>query len=83
MNLWLWAAAGVLLALAPCGVAVFRGALGDRLVALEMGGALVTIELLLLVEGFGRPTFFDIPLTLGMLSFGSGMVFARFVQRWL
>ncbi len=48
-----------------------------------MAGALVTIELLLLAEGFDRSSFFDLPLTLALLSFGSGMVFARFVQRWL
>ena len=83
MNLWLWAAVGVLLSLAPCGVVVFRGDVADRLVGLEMAGALVTVELLLLAEGFGRPSFFDLPLTLALLSFGSGMVFARFVQRWL
>ena len=83
MNLWLWAAAGVLLSLVPCGVACFRGGVGDRLVGLEMTGALVTVELLLLAEGFHRPSFFDLPLTLALLSFGGGMVFARFVQRWL
>jgi multisubunit Na+/H+ antiporter MnhF subunit len=44
---------------------------------------LVTIELLLLAEGFQHPSFFDLPLTLAFLSFGGGMVFARFVQRWL
>lgn len=83
MNAWLWAAAGVLLALVGCLVVCFRGPTGDRLVGLEMTGALVTIELLLLCEGFNRPSFYDLPLTLALLSFGSGMVFARFLQRWL
>ena len=83
MNAWLWAAAGILLALVPCGVVVFRGDLASRLVGLEMAGSLVTIELLLLAEGFARPSFFDLPLTLAVLGFGSGMVFARFLQRWL
>lgn len=83
MNMWLWSAAVILLTLIPCGFVCFRGELGERLVALEMAGALVTIELLLLAEGFGRASFFDLPLTLALLSFGSGMVFARFVQRWL
>ncbi len=83
MNLWLWAAAGMLLSLVPCGVVVYRGDLADRLVGQEMAGALVKIELLLLAEGFERSSFFDLPLTLALLSFGSGMVFARIVQRWL
>jgi multicomponent Na+:H+ antiporter subunit F len=83
MNLWLGAAAGILVCLIPCGIVCFRGDLSDRLVGLEMASALATIELLLLCEGFGRPSFFDLPLTLALLSFGGGMVFARFVQRWL
>ena len=83
MNAWLWAASGILLSLVPCGVVVFRAGLGDRLVALEMASTLVTIELLLLAQGFNRSSFFDLPLTLALLSFGGGMVFARFVQRWL
>ena len=57
MNIWLWAAAGILLSLAPCGFVVFRGELTGRLVALELTGTLVTIELLLLAEGFARPSF--------------------------
>jgi multisubunit Na+/H+ antiporter MnhF subunit len=34
-------------------------------------------------QGVERSSFFDIPLALTLLSFGGGMVFARFVQRWL
>jgi multicomponent Na+:H+ antiporter subunit F len=83
MNLWMWASCGVLLALVPCGAVCFRGGISDRLVGLEMTGTLVTILLLLLAEGFGRPSLFDLPLTLAILAFGSGMVFARFLQRWL
>jgi multicomponent Na+:H+ antiporter subunit F len=83
MNAWMWAAAGILVALIPCGIVCYRGKLEDRLIGLEMAGALVTIELLLLAEGYGRSSFFDIALTLAFLSFGGGMVFARFVQRWL
>ena len=83
MNMWLWAAAGVLICLVPCGWVVFRSGLADRLVGLELSSSLVTIELLLLAEGFGRPSFFDLPLTLAFLSFGAGMVFSRFLQRWL
>jgi multicomponent Na+:H+ antiporter subunit F len=83
MNLWLWTAAAVLVSLVFCGIVCFRGDLADRLVGLEMTGTLVTIELLLFAEGFHRPSFFDLPLATAFLSFGGGMVFARFVQRWL
>ncbi|MGH9688766.1 MAG: MrpF/PhaF family protein, partial [Candidatus Acidiferrales bacterium] len=55
----------------------------DRVVALEFGSCIVTLELVLLSEGFHRPSFYDLPLALALLSFGGGMVFARFLQRWL
>ena len=83
MNLWLWAALALMVSLVPCGIACFRATTNDRLVAMEMAGALVTLEMVLIVEGFGRPSFYDLPLTLAFLAFGSGMVFARFLQRWL
>lgn len=83
MNVWLWAALALLLSLVPCLIVSFRGDLADRLVGLELASVLVTIELLLLAQGFHHPSFYDLPLTLVLLSFGGGMVFARFVQRWL
>lgn len=83
MNGWLWAASVGLVAMVPALVACYRGTVVDRIASLGMAGLLATVELLLLVEGFNRPSFFDIPLTLAILSFGSGMVFVRFAQRWL
>lgn len=83
MNLFLIAAAGILVCLIPTGIVCFRGQLGDRLVGLEFASVLVVVELLLLAEGYHRASFYDLPLTLALLSFGGGMVFARFVQRWL
>jgi multisubunit Na+/H+ antiporter MnhF subunit len=83
MNYWLWAAFVLLLALVPCIYVCTFGALEDRLVALEFASSVVVIEMVLICEGFHRPSFFDLPLTLAFLSFGGGMVFARFLQRWL
>ena len=83
MNVWLWAATVMLLAFIPTGIACFRGAAEDRLVGLEYAGVLTTLELVLLTEGFHRGIYYDLPLTLAFLSFGGGMVFARFLQRWL
>ncbi|MGN6506557.1 MAG: monovalent cation/H+ antiporter complex subunit F [Tepidisphaeraceae bacterium] len=83
MNAWLWAADGLLLCLAPTGVVCFRGTLGDRLAGLQMGSTLVVLTLVLLAQGFDRSPFYDVPLTLVILSVGGGLVFARFAQRWL
>lgn len=83
MNYWLWSALALLLALPPCLYVCAVKPVSDRLVALEFASAIVTLELVLLAEGFHRPSFYDLPLTLALLSFGGGMVFARFLQRWL
>ena len=83
MNVWLWAATALLAALIPCGITVFRGAVEDRIVGLEFAGVICTLELVLLVQGFHRTPFYDVPLTLALLAFGSGLVFARYLQRWL
>ncbi|HEX3658375.1 MAG TPA: MrpF/PhaF family protein [Pirellulales bacterium] len=83
MNVWLWAALALLTALIPCVVTCLRGELVDRLIGLEMAGVIVTLELILLAQGFHRSFFYDLPLMLAFLSFGGGMAFARFVERWL
>jgi multicomponent Na+:H+ antiporter subunit F len=82
-NVWLWAAGALMIALIPCGITCFRGKPADRLVGLEMTGVVITLDMVLLTEGFHRTLFYDIPLTLALLAFGGGMVFARFLERWL
>lgn len=80
---WLWAATALLVCLVPCGITCFRGAAQDRLVGLEMAGVIISLDMLLFAQGFHRPSFYDLGLTLAVLSFGGGMVFARFLERWL
>jgi multicomponent Na+:H+ antiporter subunit F len=83
MNVWLWAALALLVAIVPCFIVCLRGELEDRLIGLEMAGAIVTLELVLLAQGYQHSYLYDLPLMLAFLSFGGGMVFARFVERWL
>ena len=83
MNVWLLGAAVLLFALVPCGIASFRGDTVERLVGLEMAGMIVTLLLVMLAEGIGQVNFYDLPLALALLSFGGGLVFARFLERWL
>lgn len=83
MNIWLWAAAGMLVALVPCGVAGFRGSAEDRLGAVQIAGVIVPLQMVLLAEGFAMPAYLDLPLALTVMSFGGGVVYARFLQRWL
>lgn len=55
----------------------------QRLVALEMAGTLDVMVLLLLAQGFDQPVFYDLALVLALLSFAGGLVFVRFLERWV
>jgi multicomponent Na+:H+ antiporter subunit F len=83
MNIWLAAAAGVSATLIPCAAMCLRGAPERRLVGLEMASVIVTIALVLFSVGFGRTIFMDLPLALALMSFGGGLVFARFLGKHL
>jgi len=77
-------AGGILVvALAPSGWACFSGGAVERVAALELSGVLVTLALLAISIGMGRPAFVDLALAAALLSFGGGLVFARFLERWL
>jgi multicomponent Na+:H+ antiporter subunit F len=83
MNMWLIAAAGVSATLIPCADMCLRGTPERRLVGLEMASLIVTIALVLFTIGFGRAPFMDLPLALALMSFGGGLVFARFLGKHL
>ena len=83
MNVWLIAGSAVSAALVPCAFMALRGSAERRLVGLQMCGLLVTLALAIFTVGFGRLPFIDLALTLGILSFGSGLVFARFLEKHL
>lgn len=83
MNVWLIAALVLLVGFVPCLVVLWRAPVADALVALNLGGTLATLEIALLAEGFGRPELFDLALVLALLSFAGGLVFARFLERWV
>jgi len=48
-----------------------------------MAGMIVTLLLVMLAEGMSRVNFYDLALALALLAFGGGLVFARFLERWL
>ncbi len=83
MSAWSLAATVLLLALVPCGIKSFRGTPMQRLVGLEMSSAVVTLLLLLLSQSAKMPSFYDLTLTLALLTFGGALVFARFLERGL
>ncbi len=83
MNAWWVAAALFALALIPCLAVGLRGPVGQRLVALEMAGTVESLLLLVLAEAMGRPAFMDLGLSMGLLTYGGGLVFARFLEQSL
>lgn len=83
MNGFVIAAIAMLLGVIPCGVVVCRGTVMEALVAYEFITAIVVMVLILLAEGFRRSGEFELPLLLAVLLFGSGLVFVRFLERWL
>ncbi len=80
---WFWAGAGITAALAPCALMCLRGGPERRLVGIEMAGMLITIAMILFTMAARRTVFMDLPLTLAIMSFGGGLVYARFLEKHL
>ncbi|HZP62747.1 MAG TPA: monovalent cation/H+ antiporter complex subunit F [Terriglobales bacterium] len=83
MNAWMVASVALLFALIPCGWLALTGSVQKRLVAVETAGVLCTLELMSLTMAFNRMPMMDLAVALALLSFGSGMVFAHFLARYL
>jgi multicomponent Na+:H+ antiporter subunit F len=60
-----------------------RGSSERRLVGLEMTSMIIIIAMVMLTVGFGRLPMIDMPLALAILSFGGGLVFTRFLGKYL
>lgn len=83
MSPFLIAAFAMLLALAlPTWVAV-RGALGQRLVALELCSVVTALVLVCLSLAFGQPSFLDVAVALVVLSLPGTLVLTVCLERWL
>jgi multisubunit Na+/H+ antiporter MnhF subunit len=55
----------------------------DGLVALELAGTLTVLVLLCFGEGFHRSFEFGVAIVAAVLAWAGGLVFARFLGRWL
>lgn len=83
MNLWLIAGGGVCLSLIPCAWMCLKGDAERRLVGLEMTSIVLILALVIFTVAFGRIPFVDIALAAAIMSFGGGLVFARFLEKHL
>lgn len=83
MNIWQMAALALVLIMIPSAAIIATAPKMDQLVALEFATTAGTLALMLIAEGIQRPSFFDIPLTLALLSYPASLLFAHFYERWL
>jgi multisubunit Na+/H+ antiporter MnhF subunit len=83
MNVFVLAAIGMLVATVPCLLVIWRGRVMEAVVAYQALGSITVLVLILLAEGFRRTGEFELPVLLAALILGSGLVFVRFLERWL
>jgi multicomponent Na+:H+ antiporter subunit F len=83
MNIWELAAEVMIFSLVPLAWTAMRGDPTHRLVSFFMTGVVVTLMMMLLTMSFNRMPMMDLAMTLALMSFGGGIVFARFVERHL
>ena len=82
-SYYLIAAATLVVQIGPLVVFSVKAEPQDGLVALNVGGDIATLVLLLLAAGTGRPPFFELAIVSAVLSFAGGLAYARFLERWL
>jgi multicomponent Na+:H+ antiporter subunit F len=80
---WLIAGAVLLASAVPLLWVCLKRSIFEALVALELAGTITTLLLLVIAEGTHRQPFFDLALVSALLSFGGGLAFARFLERWV
>jgi multicomponent Na+:H+ antiporter subunit F len=83
MNAFTVAALALLAGWLPLGWVVLRQRAIDGAVALELVGTVAVLVLLCLAEGFHRSFEYGLAVVAAVLSWLSGLVFARFLGRWL
>ncbi len=81
--MWTITAIALLVCMLGPFVRCIRGDAVSRLVGLQAGGSLCAVILLVLSQAYHRMPFVDLALTVAFLALGAGLVFARFLERWL
>lgn len=83
MNAFAWAAFALVAGYIPLlWIAVRRRPI-DGLLALEMGGILLVLVLLCLAEAFHRSFEYGVAIVAAVMTWIGGLVFARFLGRWV
>ena len=83
MNAFLVAATALLCAYVPLGWVAARRRPIDGLLAVQLTGTIGTVVLLCFAEGFHRSFVDTVAIMSALVSWMGGMVFARFLGRWM
>lgn len=83
MNAFLIAATVLVATLAPLLLVASLRRPIDGLVAVEAAGAVTTLALLCLSVGLGDPVLVTVAVIAAVASWIGGLVFARFLGRWI
>jgi multisubunit Na+/H+ antiporter MnhF subunit len=83
LNAFTIAATVLLALLAPLLVMASLRRPIDGLVAVETAGALTTLALVCLSVGLGNSLYFTVAIVAAVASWIGGLVFARFLGRWV
>lgn len=83
MNVFLWAATGLIVLQLPLLAYALVASRIDALAALQAAGGIWTVALVLLAQGFHRSAYTTLPVVAAVLTFAGGMVFVRFFEREL
>jgi multisubunit Na+/H+ antiporter MnhF subunit len=83
MNAFTLAAAALAAGLLPLGLVAVKERPVDGFVALQLAGTVVVLVLLCFAEGFHRSFEYGLPVVAAVCTWIGGLVFARFLGRWL
>jgi multicomponent Na+:H+ antiporter subunit F len=83
VSVYLIGGAVILIGIAPLMVFAVRASPEEGLIALDLGGTIATLVLLLIAAGTGRQPFFDLAIVSAILSYAAGLLYARLLERWL
>lgn len=73
----------MLVGFALSAIATFRGDIGARLVAAQLSSTVTILITVLLSTTYGRDFYVDVALILVVMAVIGGLMFARFLERWL
>lgn len=78
MSAWLLGSVVLLIGgMAPAGWMAARGTAAERLVGLELGSVVATLELMLFAQAVNDSLYFVVPLVLALMSFAGTLVYTR------